>query len=100
MINTKKYKFQLLREDLKFLIKHVKNNNLKHILSKAKDQNPIIAKEKFKTGRYQLKLKESDINMILDDLGNIFMTEGINDQSEPNITGRKVEDLIDLFSIF
>ncbi|NGX35093.1 MAG: hypothetical protein K1060chlam1_01461 [Candidatus Anoxychlamydiales bacterium] len=45
-----------------------------------------------------LKINKNDVKNILEELGNIFILRGLNDNDEPNETGYYIEKLIDLFN--
>ena len=86
--------YTIKKSDFDFLINNFQNKKLIEILHNSIDfeksskiNNVII-----------LKIKKKDVKNILEELGNIFILRGLNDNDEPNEIGYYIEKLIDLFN--
>ena len=91
------FESEIRRPDIVFLEKYIRSDSILQELRAAREKGPTVIKEKYTTGRYEINLSEDAVSEILDELGNLFSTMGLEDDSEPNSLGIMIEDLIDLF---
>ena len=87
----KRFKLQLKEKDILFLEKNLKNKDI--ILKNRKDCD-----KKLYLSNAQIFLNLNDVESILNELGDIFSLKGLNADSEPNLLGLQIEDLIDIFN--
>lgn len=95
----KKFKFQLDKNDIDFLEKNISVDSAIIGFRAAKERGAIIIKEKYTTDKYNLILSAETVSKILDELGDLLSLKGLDDNSEPNSFGRRIEGLIDIFSV-
>lgn len=90
--------YKITQQDLEFLEQYVSDPVIKRILSDTRDKGVHKAKGIYDTGHYELALRGSDREKLLDALGSLFVSVGLMSDGEPNALGIKIEDLTDLIS--
>ena len=95
----KDFKFQLHKYNLELLLSYVKEDPIIKRLTTAQQSGPVLAKGKYETGRYEVTFSRNDVLILLDELSNLLIEKGLNEDDEPNSLGIKIESLIDIFSI-
>ncbi len=86
--------YEIKKTDFDFLINNFQNKNLIEILNNSID---FEKSSKIKNVIF-LKINENDVKNLLEELGNILILRGLNDNDEPNEDGYYIEKLIDLFN--
>lgn len=96
-MSTDTHSYELSSQDVEFLLERIEGPLADRMVS-AKQKGTICAKGQYDTGRLAVLLDEGDSEQMVDKLGDMLMTEGLGEDSEPNAVGRKIEGLIDIFS--
>lgn len=86
------------RSDLDFLLKHFDNKLSSDKFQESIKKGEFLAKGKYSTGKYSVEFQKTEIEKILDTLSNLLMERGINQTSEPNALGKRIERLIDIIN--
>jgi hypothetical protein len=82
-------------EDARFLRKHLKRSA--HIFNE-RTENLLKTYDGKPGGTIQVSFSPSEITEMLDELGDLFSELGLQANHEPNVIGRKVEAIIDIFN--
>ena len=89
----------LAQSDIDFLLSHIKDEDLRDAILQSKEVEQSTESKSTKNKRYIVRLDHVQTEKILDTLGDLLMTEGIDpNTSEPNYLGYYIEQLIDLFN--
>lgn len=94
----KQYEIKIHESDITFLEKNIKNDSALSGLRSAIERGLITIKGKYTIDKYNAILTAEDVSEILDELGDLLSLKGLDDNSEPNALGRRIESLIDIFS--
>jgi hypothetical protein len=86
------YAIKLDKRDLKILLENLNDISLKEKLLMSIENAE-------KSNNYIIKFGEQEIDKIQDCLSDLFVKDGLFENSEPNAFGDYIEDLIDRFSI-
>jgi hypothetical protein len=95
----KQFEFQLNKTDIDFLEKNIKNDAAILSLCSARKKGPIVIKGKYPTDKFKVIFSSDILLQILDELSDLLSLNGLAENSEPNSLGRRIETLIDSFSI-
>lgn len=87
------------RSDLDFLLKHFDSKLFSVKFQESIKKGEFLAKGKYPTGKYSLELQKTEIEEILDSLSSLLMEIGLNQSSEPNAVGQRIERLIDIINV-
>lgn len=85
---------------MKYLLTKSQNELLFKISKNIVIQAKLIESSKgpYVGNRYIIDLNEEELEKILDELTNVFISQGVDQAYEPNAYGLQIERLIDIFS--
>ena len=97
MIITDMNEFCLKKQQLDFLINHIKNERLILIFSQIIEKNRVVVKN-YKTDKFILNLSDNEKEILLNELTYLLTAIGFDKNEEINSEGMLIEHLVDLFA--
>lgn len=97
MNNKPKKQFIFNEDQLNLLIHYISNNEIFNILVDSKNNNEII-KNGYHTGKFYVIFDCNEQEILLDQLSELFITQGLNENDEPNQIGLSLEAIIVIVS--
>ena len=90
--------FFLNISELEYLLKNLRQSNMRKILAEAQKKGEHQVKGQYATKKYSLNLSKEQTSDMTDELSSLLMEKGFEKNWEPNEVGFQLEKLIDKFN--
>jgi hypothetical protein len=90
--------YNLQKDTIDFLLENIKDLDLKAIFLNSKSRGEYQAKGQYSTDTYQVLLDQFQLEALTDELTDLLVKTGLNENDEPTSIGLYIESLINIFN--